>query len=280
MTPLLRASAVTVAASLALAAAAAAVPYPTRDVTFRKQVLTTEYWCDGINAADIDLDGTIDIIAGPFWYAGPDFQKRHTFYEPVPQALEKNPTNSMFTFPYDFNGDGHIDVLVLGRVLFHEAHWYENPGNEAARKPDARWKKHFVSKRVFGESPLFEDVDGDGKPELVSISGETANDKIKQWGWYAPNWSAPTQPWRFFPITAKLYRPWERGAPAPLWAEKTRSDVPIGTSCVPIGRSWSSAFPGETSLPRRCEMKMIAGTARRRAVRQAHGRKHFDPLRP
>ena len=172
-------------------------------ITFEKHTLTTEYWSDGLNAADLNGDGKPDIISGPFWYAGPDFKTRFTFYEPVPQALEKNPTNSMFTWVADFNGDGRPDILVLGRVLFHQAFWYENPGTEAAIKPGARWKKHLVTHRVFGESPLFTDVDGDGKPELVSLSGNTANDKIKQWGWYAPNWSAPDEPWKFVPITEK-----------------------------------------------------------------------------
>ena len=138
-----------------------------RDVTFRKITLTAEYLCDGINAADIDGDGHLDVIAGPYWYAGPAFTTRHTFYEPVPQPLEEKPTNSMFTFPYDFNGDGRIDLLVLGRVLFHEAFWYENPGPEAARRPDARWRRHLVSPRVFGEAPQFIDIDGDGRPEIL-----------------------------------------------------------------------------------------------------------------
>jgi hypothetical protein len=185
------------AAPLALSAAAP------RALTFGKLTLTNEYWSDGLNAADINGDGKMDVVSGPFWYAGPDFKTRHTFYDPVPQELEKNPTNSMFSFIADFNGDGRPDILVLGRVLFHQAFWYENPGAADATKPDARWKKHFVTNRVFGESPLFTDVDGDGKPELVSISGETANDKIKQWGWYAPDWSAPDKPWKFVPITEK-----------------------------------------------------------------------------
>ena len=174
-----------------------------REVTFEKRVLTAEYWCDGVNAADLNGDGQLDIIAGPFWYAGPDFKVRHAFYEPVQQELEKNPTNSMFSFIADFTGDGRPDILVLGRVLFHQAFWYENPGATAATKPDARWKKHFVANRVFGEAPLFLDVDGDGKPELLAISGDTAADKLKQWGWYAPDWSAPTKPWKFVAVTAK-----------------------------------------------------------------------------
>lgn len=194
--------------ALALYAAVAGAPFAysaraPRENAFQKITLTSEYWCDGINAADLDGDGNVDVIAGPFWYRGPDFKTRHTFYDPVPQVLEKNPTNSMFTFPYDFNGDGQVDLLVLGRVLFHEAFWYENPGAAEATKSDARWRKHFVSRRVFGESPLFEDINGDGKPELISISGETANDKIKQWGWYAPDRANPTKPWTFTPITEK-----------------------------------------------------------------------------
>ncbi|MGH8018194.1 MAG: FG-GAP repeat domain-containing protein [Opitutaceae bacterium] len=173
------------------------------DIAFEKITLTGEYFCDGINAADIDGDGDIDVIAGPFWYAGPDFKTRHAFYAPVAFAPEETPTDSMHTFPCDFNSDGRGDILVLGRVHLHEAFWYENPGAAKAARPDARWKKHFVTKRVFGEAPLFEDVDGDGKPELVAISGENPAIRIKQWGWYAPDWSEPTHPWRFVAVTEK-----------------------------------------------------------------------------
>ena len=179
---------------------------PAREVTFVKHVLATEYWADGVNAADLNRDGHVDVIAGPAWYAGPDFKSRHMFYEQSPLPVEVSPSNSMFSFPYDFNGDGWTDILVLGRVLFHQAFWYENPGKAGEGGP---WKKHFAVHRVFGESPAFQDIDGDGKPELLAVraDSDTPEEKPKRWGWFAPDWQQPTKPWTFHPITEK--EPWD-----------------------------------------------------------------------
>ncbi len=159
-------------------------------VWFEKQQLTDKYYCDGVAVGDIDKDGHVDVIAGPFWYSGPEFQKANAFYPPVALEPAKSPSNSMFSMVQDFDGDGWLDILVLGRVHMHKAYWYENPG-PPGKDP---WKKHFVAERVKGESPTLIDITGDGRPELIT------HDE-KQWGWLEPDASDPTKPWKFVAIT-------------------------------------------------------------------------------
>jgi len=172
-------------------------------VKFKKIVLTDEYLADGISAGDFNRDGRPDVVAGPYWYQGPDFTTRHAFYPAEPQALEASPSNSLFSFVADFNGDGWDDILVLGRVLHHQAFWYENP-----RGAGGVWKKHFAMHRVYGEAPMFVDFDGDGRREIISFWAD-------QWGWWAPNPAAPTTPWTFHPVTEKgKYREYYHGSGA------------------------------------------------------------------
>jgi hypothetical protein len=156
---------------------------------FKKLVLTPQYYCDGIHTGDFNHDGRPDIVAGPFWYEGPAFTKAHEFYPAVALPPEKEPSNSMFSFVYDFNGDGWDDILVLGRVHLHPAYWYENP-----KGPGKPWAKHYAFERVQGESPTLVDLDGDGHPQLICHWQG-------RWGWIEPNWEKPTEPWRFQPIS-------------------------------------------------------------------------------
>jgi len=182
-------SLVSLAAISGLAALPRAAAQDAPRVRFDKLVLTDKYFCDGIAAGDFNRDGQMDIVAGPFWYAGPDFKTKHEFYPAKEHPTEPTPTDSLFSYVYDFNGDDWPDILVLGRVLYHQACWYENP-----RGAGGHWKRHFAFDRVFGESPPFQDVDGDGRPELVTHWQNC-------WGFIQPNWNEPAQEWTFKRIT-------------------------------------------------------------------------------
>src|SRR5436309_5653159 len=48
--------------------------------TFKKTQLTDKFWCEGATFGDFNHDGKPDIVAGPYWYAGPDFKERHQYY--------------------------------------------------------------------------------------------------------------------------------------------------------------------------------------------------------
>jgi hypothetical protein len=158
-------------------------------VAFKKQVLTDRYLADGITSGDLNRDGKPDIVSGPFWYEGPDFKKAHEIYPAVDFPLPPNPTNSMFSYVYDFNGDGWPDVLRLGRVHLHPAVWFENPQG----KPGP-WKEHAVFDRILGESPPF--VIHNGAPALVCHWEN-------KWGLVTPDRSDPAKPWTFQPVTAE-----------------------------------------------------------------------------
>ena len=49
-------------------------------VTFKRIQLTDQFWCEGACYGDFNHDGKMDIVSGPFWYAGPDFKVRREYY--------------------------------------------------------------------------------------------------------------------------------------------------------------------------------------------------------
>ncbi len=129
---------------------------------FERIELTDVYYSEGANVGDFNRDGAVDVVCGPFWFQGPDFQKKHEIYKPVPQPRERYADN-FFSWPYDFNGDGFDDVFVVG-FPSKPAYVYENPG---AQGLDRHWTKHEVFDWVSNESPQFVNIVGDERPELV-----------------------------------------------------------------------------------------------------------------
>lgn len=161
-------------------------------VSFERQSLTETYFSEGANAADINQDGSVDVIYGPFWFAGPDFKVRQEIYEPVPQKTEGYADN-FFNWPFDFDGDGWKDVLVVG-FPGTPAFVYQNPGSEGL---DSHWPRHQVFDWVSNESPQFLDVIGDARPELLCT-------RDGFFGIVSVDWDKPFDAWSFHPISDQM----------------------------------------------------------------------------
>jgi putative membrane-bound dehydrogenase-like protein len=105
----------------------------------------------------------MDVVYGPYWFAGPDFKKSHEIYPAKPQPMNAY-ADHFFAWVHDFNSDGHNDVLTVG-FPGTPAFVYENPGKTL--NSHGHWTKHQVFDWVSNESPAFTDITGDGQPELV-----------------------------------------------------------------------------------------------------------------
>jgi hypothetical protein len=149
---------------------------------FRMQRLDEFYYSWGIAAADINHDGVMDLVAGPYYYLGPDYTKRREIfaastYSPSTQYAGQ----SWLNFAYDFTGDGWPDVLTAGAG--RPTTLYVNPKGESRR-----WDKYVVIPQSNTEISLLKDIDGDGRPDLVLGIGGVLS-------WAAPDPANPTGQW-------------------------------------------------------------------------------------
>lgn len=178
-----------VACAIGVCLEAAAAP-----PTYKRTQLSDQFFCEGATFGDLNKDGHLDAISGPYWYAGPGFKERHEIYPAAPWDPLKYSDN-FFAFVHDFNGDGWPDVFVLGFPGV-DASWYENPGEK--KQP---WRRRVVFLPVDNESPTFADIFGTGKPVLLCM----ANGRIGYATWDPKD---PARPWVWHPISAP--GPWQR----------------------------------------------------------------------
>lgn len=175
--------------------------------SFNRQQLTDEFWSEGAAFGDFNHDGKMDVVSGPFWYAGPDFKTRHEFApatrrskstkngQPVEFAgykgklgNENEYTENFFAFTHDFNRDGWTDILILG-FPGAESWWFENP-----KGAGGHWKRHVALDVTDNESPTFQDITGDGRPEIVCSSKGF-------YGWAEPDAANPTAPFKWHSLS-------------------------------------------------------------------------------
>ena len=150
---------------------------------YRMLRLTPFYYSFASAAADFDRDGNMDIVSGPFIFLGPDFTKVREFY----MALSTNPSTTFSSnwleFAGDFTGDGWPDVLLASTS---GTRLYVNPKGEPRR-----WDSYagiVPPAASVAEVSVMKDIDGDGKPDLVYMSGGAVR-------WAKPDPANPTGPW-------------------------------------------------------------------------------------
>lgn len=174
--------------TLALALLAASGLQAATQITWKRQQLHGDFYSEGAAIGDINGDGKADVVAGPFWWEGPAFEKRHSYYEPKVFSINGYSDN-FFAYVHDFDADKRNDILILG-FPGKEARLYLNPGTH----DDKPWPMHVVADVVDNESPVFTDITGDGRPEIVCSTGG-------RFGWFAPNWAKPAEKWPFVAVT-------------------------------------------------------------------------------
>ena len=159
---------------------------------FRMQALNEFYYSWGPSVADINRDGNPDIVAGPYYYLGPDFATAREIY----MAKTLDASTQYFNgvqFAYDFTGDGWPDVI--NSLFTQPTILYVNPRGESRR-----WDSFTVTDNISSEIALLKDIDADGKLEYLV---KDSNNQIVA---ARPDPANPTGLWLKTPLTER--GPW------------------------------------------------------------------------
>jgi hypothetical protein len=159
---------------------------------FRMQALNEFYYSWGPAVADINKDGSPDIVAGPYFYLGPDYNVAREIY--MAQTIDASTRYfNGVQFAYDFTGDGWPDVI--NSLFTQPTMLYVNPKGDSRR-----WDAYQVTDAISSEIALLRDTDADGRLEYIVKDG---NNQIVS---ATPDPAKPTAPWIKRPLTER--GPW------------------------------------------------------------------------
>mgnify|MGYP003662834369 CR=1 FL=1 len=150
--------------------------------------LHDQFFAEGASAGDIDGDKIVDVVCGPVWFRGPEFEQSFSL-APAREFPIAGYSDQFFSHVLDANRDGANDVLVLG-FPGRAARLYVNPGHDSLGQD---WPMQEIAETVDNESPTIADIMDGGLPEIVC-------GRDGQYGYYQAGDDA-TQPWAWVPIT-------------------------------------------------------------------------------
>jgi FG-GAP-like repeat len=154
---------------------------------FQRIQLSDLFYAEGAYYGDFNRDGIMDVVAGPFWFAGPDFKAKHEIRPPT-VFNPRDYSDNFLTYTGDFNGDGWLDVFCVP-FPGKEGYWFENPGTK-----EGHWPQHLAYPMVGNESPVWTDVNGDGRPDLVFNNEGTL-------GYATFDPARPDEVWKFHAVS-------------------------------------------------------------------------------
>jgi len=155
---------------------------------FTMQRVSNLYYGWGATTADINHDGNLDIVSGPFYYLGPGFTERKIYREGRVYNASTEFAPDMVNLAHDFTGDGWPDILSsLGN---RHMDLYVNPQGQSRR-----WDKFSVLTTITTEIVLLKDLDKDGKPEVIFGGGGV-------YAWAKPDPANPTAVWTPHPVSS------------------------------------------------------------------------------
>jgi hypothetical protein len=141
--------------------------------------------------ADINRDGNMDVVYGPFYFLGPNFTERHIYRAGRIYNASTEYAPDMVNLSADFTGDGWPDILASEMQGGRPMDLYVNPKGE-----NRRWDKFRVLPTVSTEIVVMKDLDKDGKPEVIFGGGGV-------YSWAHPDPANPTTAWTSHPISVQ-----------------------------------------------------------------------------
>jgi hypothetical protein len=143
------------------------VPDDPRQGPWSKRILAPILYGEELMPWDIDGDGTLDLVAGPYWLENLGDGN----FQPHRIVADESFYSARLGIA-DLNGDGRPDIVLGEEVLdfqnkvapFSRLAWFENPEDPRS----GPWKMHVIDTMRCPHSVGVADLDGDGQVEVVA----------------------------------------------------------------------------------------------------------------